>query len=241
MEGVLALVGGDEFNPGNEQQDRVLAKAARPGPAFVVPTAAARQGPDQAVAHATAWFKQFGLELRELPVLKRADANSKELAALARTGGFFYLVGGDPGLVAQVLRGSRVWTAIFEAWLEGASLAGSSAGAMALGSHSLIRASWPNRFNRRPAEALALVPETAVLPHFETFGHRWVESAERELPGTTLLGIDERSAAVCMGDGEWRAYGPGSVTVIKGSKPATFPSGSEVLGLPAPVRMLPTQ
>jgi cyanophycinase len=235
---VLALVGGDEFNPGNEEQDRILAKAARPGPAFVLPTAAARQSPEQAVSHATAWFKQFGLQLLELPVLKRTDANSKELAALARTGGFFYLVGGDPGLVAQVLRSSRVWNAIFEAWLEGASLAGSSAGAMALGSHSLIRATWPNRFNRRPTEALGLVPETAVLPHFETFGHRWVESAERELPGTTLLGIDERSAAVWIKN-EWRVCGPGSVTVIKGSKVARYPSGSKIAGLQVPARMLP--
>ena len=240
MAGVLALVGGDEFNPGNEEQDRVLAEAAKPGPAFVVPTAAARQGPEQAVAHATAWFKQFGLDLEELPILKRTDANSKELAGLARTGGFFYLVGGDPGLVAQVLRSSRVWHAIFEAWLEGASLAGSSAGAMALCSHSLIRATWPKRFDRRPTEALGLVPETAVLPHFDTFGHRWVESAQRELPGTALLGIDERSAAVWTKN-EWRAYGPGAVAVIKGSKVANFRSGSGVLGLRAPVRMLPKQ
>ena len=236
--GALALVGGDEFNPGNEEQDRVLAAAAKPGPAFVVPTAAARQGPEQSVAHATAWFKQFGLELQELPVLKRADANSKELADLARSGGFFYLVGGDPGLVAHVLRSSRVWNAIFDAWREGASLAGSSAGAMALCSHSLIRATWPNRFNRRPTEALGLVPHTAVLPHFETFGHRWVESAERELPGTILLGIDERSAAVWMKE-EWRAHGPGSVTVIKGSKTTRFASGTTISGLRAPARMLP--
>jgi len=235
---VLALVGGDEFNPGNEEQDRILAAEAGPGPAFVVPTAAARQDPQASVNHATAWFKQFGLELRELPVLKRADANSKELAALARTGGFFYLVGGDPGLVAQVLRSSRVWGAIFAAWLEGASLAGSSAGAMALCSHSLIRATWPKRFTRRPTEALGLVPETAVLPHFETFGHRWIQSAESELPGATLLGIDERSAAVWMQE-EWRAAGPGSVTVIKGSKTSRFPSGSKITGLQAPLRILP--
>jgi cyanophycinase len=240
MPGVLALVGGDEFNPGNEQQDRILAAEAGPGPAFVVPTAAARQDPRASVQHATEWFKQFGLELQELPILKRADGNSKELAALARSGGFFYLVGGDPGLVAQVLRSSRVWTAIFDAWSEGASLAGSSAGAMALCSHSLIRASWPNRFNRRPTEALGLMPETAVLPHFETFGNRWVESAERELPGTTLLGVDERSAAVWMKD-EWRAYGPGAVTVIKGSKTARFASGTTISGLHAPARMLPQQ
>src|ERR1700687_4413938 len=238
--GMLALVGGNEFNPGNEEQDRLLAAAAGPGPTLFGAPPAARQHPEVAVDHAKRWFEQFGLELQELPVLKRTDANSKELAALARTGGFFYLVGGDPGLVAQVLHASRVWKAIFEAWREGSSRAGSSAGAMALGSHSLIRASWPNRFNRRPTEALGLGPDTAVLAYFGTFGHRWVESAERELPGTTLLGIDERSAAVWKDD-EWRAVGPGSVTVIKGSQTAQFASGSKISGLHAPVRMLPKQ
>jgi cyanophycinase len=238
MAGALALVGGDEFNPGNEEQDRMLSAAARPGPAFVVPTAAARQEPQRSVEHATAWFKQFGLQLEELPVLKRKDAESASLAERARGGGFFYLVGGDPGLVAQVLRGSAVWKAMFEAWLEGAALAGSSAGSMALCSQTLVRASWPNRFNRRAIDALGLMPKTVVLPHFETFGHKWIESAQTAVPRHTLLGIDERSAAVWINDG-WRAAGPGSVTVIKGSKTAQFPSGSEVLGLPAPVRMLP--
>jgi cyanophycinase len=237
---VLALVGGNEFNPGNEEQDRILAESAGPGPAFVVPTAAARQGPDRSVAHAQGWFRQFGLELEELPVLKRLDANSKDLAARARTGGFFYLVGGDPGLVVQVLHSSRVWNAIFEAWREGSALAGSSAGAMALCSHTLIRASWPNRFNRRPTDALGVVPDTALLPHFDTFGNRWIESAQLALPGTMLLGVDERSAAVWK-DKKWHARGPGSVTVIKGKKVQTFAAGQEVIGLRSPARTLPSQ
>lgn len=236
---MLALVGGDEFKPGNEEQDRSLIEAAGHGPAFVVPTAAARQGPDEAVAHATRWFAGLGFALEQLPVLKRADANSKELAEMARTGGFFYLVGGDPGLVVQVLQGSRVWAAIFAAWRDGAALAGSSAGAMALCSHTLIRASWPNRFNRRPADALGVVPDTAVLPHYDTFGHRWIESARQNLPDVTLLGIDERSAAMCSAAG-WRAVGPGAVTVIKGPKTARFAAGARIAGLPAPARMLPT-
>ena len=234
------MAGGNEFNPGNEEQDRVLARAAGAGSAFVVPTAAARQGPERAVAHAQSWFRQFGLELEELPVLKRTDANSKDLAAHALAGGFFYLVGGDPGLVVQVLQSSRVWNAIVEAWRQGAALAGSSAGAMALCSHTLIRASWPNRFNRRPSEALGLVADTAVLPHFDTFGHRWIDSAQRELPGATLLGIDERSAAVWQ-EKVWLAMGPGSVTVIKGKKVATFASGREIAGLRAPAPMLRSQ
>ncbi|HYM67045.1 MAG TPA: Type 1 glutamine amidotransferase-like domain-containing protein, partial [Patescibacteria group bacterium] len=173
MPGVLALVGGDELKPGNEEQDRILVAAAGRGPAFVIPTAAARQHPEDAVVHAAEWFGKLGLEVEELRVLTRTDANSKALAERARGGGFYYLVGGDPGLVVQVLRSSRVWAAIFESYLDGAPLAGSSAGAMALGSQTLIRASWPNRFNRRPAEALGVVPGTAVLPPYATFGHRW--------------------------------------------------------------------
>jgi cyanophycinase len=240
VSGLLALVGGDEFNPGNEEQDRMLAAAARAGTAFVVPTAAARQKPEASVAHAIRWFRKLGLELEELPILKRADATSSILADRARAGGFFYLVGGDPGLVAKVLRGSAVWTAIFEAWRDGAALAGSSAGAMALCSHTLVRASWPNRFNRRPADALGLVPKTAVLPHFDTFGHRWIESAQAAAPGLSLLGIDERSAAVWDGT-RWLAAGPGAVTVVSGKKVARFASGQEVSGVRRPARMLPKQ
>lgn len=217
----------------------MLASAARRGPAYVVPTAAARQGPAQSVAHASRWFAQFGLSLEELPVLKRTDANAKDLAAAARAGGLFYLVGGDPGLVVQVLQGTRVWRAMFEAWLEGASLAGSSAGAMALCSHTLVRASWPNRFDRRPLHALGVVPGVAVAPHFDTFGHRWVDSAKRELPDVTLLGIDERSAAVWI-DGEWRAAGPGAVTVISGPETRRFTSRMKITGLATPARMLPS-
>ena len=239
--GLLALVGGDEFNPGNEEQDRLLAAAAGSGPAYVVPTAAARQKPGQSVAHAIRWFQQFGLELQELPVLKRTDANSETLARRARAGGFFYLVGGDPGLVAKVLRGSVVWRAIFEAWREGAALAGSSAGAMALCSHTLVMARWPHHFSRRPVEALGVVPKTAVLPHFNTFGERWVESAHATAPDLDLLGIDERSAAVWTAGREWRAAGPGAVTVIKRSKVVRSTSGELVSGLRQPARMLPEQ
>jgi cyanophycinase len=239
MAGLLALVGGDEFNPGNEEQDRLMVAAAQHGVAYVVPTAAARQGAPQAVANATSWFGRLGLQLRELPVLKRTDAMSERLAAEAREGGFFYLVGGDPGHVAQVLRESTVWSAMFDAWKGGAVLAGSSAGAMALCSHTLVRATWPNRSTRRPMEALGAVPKTAVLPHFDTFGSRWIDSARAAAPDLTLLGIDERSAAVWR-DGLWRAAGPGIVTVIK-TRRAAFASGKEIAGLAQPDRMLPTR
>jgi cyanophycinase len=235
MAGPLALVGGDELHPGNEPQDALLAEVAGGGPAYVVATAAARHRPELAVAHANRWFARFGLDVVELPVRTKTQARDAEVAALANGGSFFYLVGGDPGIVPDVLAGSPVWRAVIEAWRRGAALAGSSAGAMALGRWTLTRRAVPGDRDRRYRDALALVPNVAVLPHFATFGREWVTSALQGRPSddVILLGIDERAAAV-WSDGSWRAMGDGGVTVITTEGEDTFASGGAIDGLPAP-------
>ena len=233
--GPLALVGGDELNPGNEPQDEVLVRAAGDGPAFVLATAAGRQRPEVAVANAVRWFEGLGLAVQELPATRRSDAKASANVARAREGRFFYLVGGDPGLVPKTLAGTPLWGAIVEAWRSGAALAGSSAGAMALGEWTLVRERMPGDDRRRYLPALVLVPGVAVLPHFETFGHRWVQSAERAAPRSdvVLLGVGERTAALHV-DGAWRALGDGGVTVIAGGQRRRFASGEPLEGVPAP-------
>jgi cyanophycinase len=232
MSGYLALVGGDEFKSGNEEQDRLLVEHRGPGPAYVVATAAARQQPGRAVATAQGWFKGLGLEMVELPVLKRSDAALAKNVELAEQGGLFYLTGGDPGLVVDVLRGSAVWQAIAAAWQRGAALAGSSAGAMAMGEWTLVRRAYPGHAERRYKPALGLLAGVAVAPHFETFGHRWVDSVLREPPiqDVLILGVDERSAAVWDGR-QWTARGPGGVTLVRRSDRASYKSGELLVGL----------
>jgi cyanophycinase len=236
LAGPLALVGGDELNPGNEAQDEVLVAAAGDGPAFILATAAGRQHPQAAVRHAQAWFKRLGLEVEELPAIGRRDANSSLNAARAQQGRFFYLVGGDPGRVPTTLVGTAVWASIVAAWLDGAALAGSSAGAMALGEWVLTRDRLPGDAKRIYKPGLGLIPGVAVIPHFDTFGRKWVagvlESAPRE--DVVLVGIDERSAAVWQ-DASWTAFGPGGVTVFSGGTQRRFESGESIEGIPQPV------
>jgi cyanophycinase len=231
MPGLLVLNGGDEFRPGNEPQDRELISAARPGPAYIVPTAAARQRPDLAVATARRWFSGLGLEVEELPIYARRDASSPELAARAARAGLFYLTGGDPGPVPRVLAGSAVWLAMLDAWEAGAPLGGSSAGAMALCEKTLVMARWPRHAERRPVPALGLVPRTVVIPHYERFGPSW--TMDGLSPSIVLLGIDERTAAVWDGSG-WRALGEGGVTIAAGSSRHRYSSGETCEGIPAP-------
>ncbi len=208
MAGPLALVGGDELHPGNEPQDRLLVEAADGGPAYVLATAAGRQRPDLAVANARRWFGSLGLEVGELPAVREDDAHSKANVALARVGRFFYLVGGDPRLVAKILAGSPLWDAVTEAWRGGAALAGSSAGAMAM------------------TDALGLLPGVTVVPHF-------TRSRREPPPGHVLLGLEERTAAV-FADRRWRALGAGSVSVIAAGARRRFTAGQEIEGLAAP-------
>src|SRR3954471_12214084 len=122
--GPLALVGGDELHPGNEQQDRALVEAAGDGPAFVLGTAAGRERPDLAGRHGGDCFASLGWGVEELPATKRSHATSREVAERARGGRFFYLVGGDPGLVPKTLAGSPVWDAIVGVWAGGAPVGG---------------------------------------------------------------------------------------------------------------------
>jgi cyanophycinase len=232
--GYLALVGGDEFKPGNEEQDRLLLEHRGPGAAYVVPTAAARQGPEVAVATAQRWFESLGADIVELRVLKRSDAASTTNVELAERGGLYYLTGGDPGLVVDVLRDSPVWRSIVAAWRRGAALAGSSAGAMAVGEWTLVRKAYPGHAERRCKPAFGLVPRVAVAPHFETFGHRWVDSVLGDPPAedVVIVGIDERSAAVWDGSA-WTARGPGRVTLVTRTQRAVYQPGAPV-PLPAP-------
>jgi cyanophycinase len=232
MEGPLALVGGDELKPGNEPQDELLVAAAGEGPAFVVASAAARQHPELAVRHARKWFAGLGLDVVELPARTRTQAKDPDNVGLARTGRLFYLVGGDPGLTVDILVDTPLWDAIVEAWRGGAALAGSSAGAMAMGSWSLIRGRYKGDPQRRRKTALGLVPGLAVAPHFETFGHRWVESALAPGDDAIVLGVDERAAAV-WNDDSWRAMG-GGVTVITADDRRRFEAEEEIEGLPRP-------
>jgi cyanophycinase len=231
--GPLALVGGAEFQRGNDEQDRVLAQAASGRPAYVV-CAAIRIRPEQAVGSARRWFATLDVDITELRVRSRTDAFSAASVEAARAAGLVYLAGGDPGRAVQLLAGTPVWEAIVGAWRGGAALAGSSAGAMALCRWTLVRDRWPQHDTRRPVDALGVVPDCALLPHFDTFGERWIPSAQQALGAeVTLVGVDERSAALWR-EGAWTAMGPGSVTVVRGDDRTRFAGGATVSGIGQP-------
>lgn len=213
MSGTLALVGGGEWQDGCVFDERLLGEGG--GEVLVLPTAAAFEHPERAVATATSWFGRLGGTATGLMVLSRRDAADPANVDAVRASRFTYLGGGSPLHLRSVLKDTPLWQALVDAWHDGAVLAASSAGAMVLCD--------PMVDPRGGAftVGLGLLAQVAVVPHHDTWsaelGRRTVELAPPDLP---VVGIDERTALLRAPDGTWSAAGAGAVTVVVGGSPA---------------------
>ncbi len=208
MPGPLALVGGAEWREGCTF-DRALLAESGAEEIVVLPTAAAYEHPERAVETAERWFVSLGAKARGLNLLARPDAEDEANVAALRDARFIYLSGGSPLHLRSVLKDSAAWNAIFQAWQEGAVLAGSSAGAMALcdpmvdprgGAFTL---------------GLGLLAQVAIIPHHNTWSE---EKAKRTITlapkGLPIVGIDERTALIRGREGGWTVEGAGTVVVF---------------------------
>ena len=158
--------------------------------------------------------RRLGVDQVVVDVRVRSDAFDPAHVDAITGAGLIYLSGGNPQHLARTLIDTPVWHAIHAAWLAGASLAGCSAGAMALGGYV------PDIRHPRKGgqDGLGVVPALRVLPHFDAFS-KWIPDAiMRPLltPGAVVVGIDEQTAfraeppSDVRGPWEFRGVGRGS-------------------------------
>lgn len=198
----------------------------RPPRAVFLPTAAAEEGEDRVrywLELGTRHFERLGVEPVPIPVLTRTDAAREDLAALVDGAGLVYLSGGNPGYLAATLRDTAIWTAIVAAWKGGTALAGCSAGACALsfaaedvraaraaraavasGGEAANGPAVESESPWRAASGLAVIPEVAVIPHYDRMSQWMPDFADRYLarvpPEVTVVGVDEETAILTAGD-----------------------------------------
>ena len=209
MAGRIALVGGDEFRPECREMDAELVRATgkdRPR-LLVVPTAAARENAPLAASHGVDHFQALGANAAPLMVTTSEHANDEALISEVDSADLVYFTGGNPAHLLDVLQGSLLLRKLEELLERDAILAGSSAGAMVMGSWMRFR-EW--------REALGIVPGVVSLPHHE---RSTPESTSEDLAANApadlgALGID--GATGCLsGPGSWTVLGSGNVTVYR--------------------------
>jgi cyanophycinase-like exopeptidase len=235
MPGPVALVGAGEFLAPMAEFDRGLLHATgRTRPRVVIlPTASAPDG--EATFHTWAemgveHFTALGAEVET--VLVRTVEQGHDGAALQAIGeaDLVYLSGGHPRHLLRVLQGSPLGAAIATAHARGATIAGCSAGAMAIAGRTmdfriLPRIRLPLPFPIRWLAGLTLVDGVAVLPHYDAWPEPLAALVALQAPrGAAVLGIDEDTAVVGR-NGAWQVDGAGRVTVWHGRHRERFRRG----------------
>ncbi len=221
--GFLLLEGGSEFGGAMHEPDKAAIRLAGglTAPIAILPTAAAPDhNQDRAGRNALAWFRALTAQHVEvIPVVDRRSADDPALADRLRLARLIYMLGGFPRYLADTLRDTQAWQAILSAYASGAVVGGSSAGAMVLCQHYFD----PESGEARPG--LNLLANACVLPHHNRGGRNWLSRLLEALPGTTLIGIDERTGILNDTSGKWTVYGSGRVTLYRGGDMPAYGRG----------------
>ncbi len=223
--GALALVGSGEFLDVMNTTDAMLIKTLG-GPekarVAVIPTASGLEPgmPQRWADMGRKHFGKLGAQVQAAMLLGRDDATKPEILEILSNANFFYFSGGNPGYVIESLRGTPAWDIINQAHLNGAVLAGCSAGAMAFGGYTLnVRQAMSGQIPDW-VPALSLLPNIITFPHFDRMSgfltaDRFKTVLDSAPSGTNMIGVDEDTALVRTATkGEWLVSGRQTVSVL---------------------------
>jgi cyanophycinase len=193
----------------------------------LITTAAGRPG--QALAEYEQVFRKLGVRhMRELPISGRADADGNDAAAAldGATGVFFS--GGDQSRL-QTLVGSKINDQLRQRLGDGLVVAGTSAGATALGRTMILGGNGAEVSTAavRIAPGLGLMPRMLIDMHFGERGRMpRLLSAVAMDPDRLGVGIDENTAIIA-GEESFEVLGSGVVTVVDAQRATVVHAASD--------------
>lgn len=188
----------------------------------VLPTGAAYEGPELALAAVAALLEPFGVAIEPVMVLKRADAGRVDFAEQVRAARCICLVGGSPLHLVSVLKDSTVFAALRTAWHEGAVVIGLDAGAVVLSDPMVDPRGGAFTVGLGLVRDVSVV--TATTGSHSASLERTVALAGKEC---AVVAVGEDGGIVRDPSGVWLAEG--DVTVYSGGVPVEL---SELAGKP---------
>lgn len=183
MSGLLCLQGGGEFSVGCRDMDaHVLDRTS--GPVAVL-ALACESGAEygRAATNGVAHFRRLGAEAYAVPDPREGN----DVRDVLEAAGLVVLPGGSPSRLLDELARTGLGDVLREHVSRGGAVLGASAGAMVLGSWTVLPEDGP-----RLAEGLGLAQGMVVIPHWSGERPAWL-SVVRE---GTVLGLAEESGVI---------------------------------------------
>jgi cyanophycinase len=217
--GAILLIGGAEDRSGDR---RILAELRRrTGAGELVVCTAGSSVPEQQFDAYLEAFQHLGLrKLAHAKIPTREAADDANLAATVAGAKAFFFTGGDQVQITSKVAGSRLHEAILALYAGGGTLAGTSAGASALGDtmpvstiedEHRVAAAW------KLLPGLGLIANVIVDQHFAQRGRMGrLIAGVAENPRVLGIGIDENTALVWQ-RGWFDVMGAGAVYVVDGA------------------------
>ncbi|CAA9263524.1 MAG: Cyanophycinase [uncultured Chloroflexi bacterium] len=220
--GALILIGGGEKKEGRAPILREVCRRAHGAKGKLVLVTAATQVPLAYMDTYLPLFHDLGVRNVEvLDVRRRADGyDEKNLAKLCGATVVFF-TGGQQLRIASQLGGTPVFQALHELHANGATIAGTSAGAAMMPDTMLVSGSSdesPDVSRISMAPGIGLLAGVVVDSHFSQRGRIGrLMAAVAQNPNNMGLGIDEDTAIVVEPDRVFRVIGSGGVHVVDGA------------------------
>ncbi len=227
--GRLLIIGGAEDRCCGSGVLERFAQLCGGAKARIVVITTATGMPGQVLAEYEQVFRKLGVRhVKELPISGRADADSARAAAELEGATGVFLSGGDQARL-QTLVGSRINDLLAARLETGLVVAGTSAGATALGRTMILGGNGPDVSSAtvRTAPGLGLIPRMLIDMHFGERGRlpRLLSAVALD-PDRLGVGIDENTA-ICVGEDSFEVLGSGVVSVVDAQRSTVVHAASD--------------
>ncbi|HUR13498.1 MAG TPA: Type 1 glutamine amidotransferase-like domain-containing protein [Mycobacteriales bacterium] len=205
MAGLVCLQGGGEFSAACHDMDAAILERA-PGPVAVV-ALAARPGAehDRAAAHGVSHFRRLGADAFVVPDPRAQGARDGDAARALEGVGLVVLPGGSPSRLLSALITTGLDDALRTHVAAGGAVMGASAGAMVLGTWTVLPEEGPSL-----APGLGIAAGLVVVPHWRGAREEWLAVIGEGL----VLGLPEESGVI-VEDGRMTAVGVRDVRLVR--------------------------
>ncbi len=229
LSGRLLIIGGAEDRRCGAGVLERFAQICGGSKARVVLVTTATGRPGRVLAEYQQVFRKLGVRhVRELPISGRADADGQGAAAMLEDATGVFLSGGDQARL-QTLVGSRINDQLRQRLGEGLVVAGTSAGATALGRTMILGGIGAEVCTAtvRTARGLGLLPRVLIDMHFGERGRlpRLLSAVALD-PDRLGIGIDENTA-ICVHQETFEVLGSGAVTVVDAQRAPVVDAASD--------------
>ncbi len=231
----IILVGSGEFTPSMYEVDKFLiSQFQKKIKVMIVPTAAGKEKDYRKwILDGKEHFDNLNIESLGVDIVKREDAFKEDYIKLLEYVDFVYFSGGDPVYLLNTLEDTPFLNAVIDRYRDDKIiLAGSSAGAMMMG--SFIPSNLIKNFltfkglNIDWNKSLGLV-NFIIIPHFDKFskmlnfkgfgsngsGFKYLKNKFRgNLKDTIIVGVDEDTALISKDSVEFKVIGKSYVHIF---------------------------